>query len=213
MADHADAGQMEALRTRLTDELTELYSADRMEMQRYEALVSSVHAAESLTDLRRIILELPEDRQAGLLAPVPTGQYGNHSTAHYSGGHPDAPRLQNPAEVREEENMIGFFSGVSRDGEWHPARKSNIVDIFAGHDLDFREAVFPPGVTEINAVCVFGGLSVKVPDSVNLDVNGVGFFGGFAGKNTRRTDPALPTLRIRGVAIFGGVSVERKARD
>ncbi len=213
MAEYGDPRELDALRGRLTDELTELYSADRMEMQRYEALVSSVHSAESLTDLRRIILELPEDRQTGLFAPVPLHQHPNDSPARYSGGSPDAPRLQGPAEVREEENMVGFFSGASREGEWMPARKSNIVDIFAGHELDYRDAIFPPGVTEINAVCVFGGLSVKVPEGINLDVNGVGIFGGFSARNTRKVDPALPTLRIRGVAIFGGVAVERKVRD
>ncbi len=43
-----------------------------------------------------------------------------------------------------------------------------------GIDLDFREAVFCPDVSEVNITSVMGGVAVIVPPQLNVECSGVG---------------------------------------
>jgi hypothetical protein len=76
-------------------------------------------------------------------------------------------------------------------------------------DLDLREARFETATVEITAVAIFGGVEIKVPDDVVVQVEGAGIFGGFARPGeARQTYAGAPVLRVNGVAIFGGVDVK-----
>ncbi len=58
-----------------------------------------------------------------------------------------------------------------------------------------------------------GGAQVTVPPHVNVVLEGTGIMGGYSGPGTRHAaeiTPDSPTVRVRGVAVWGGVSVERK---
>jgi hypothetical protein len=76
-------------------------------------------------------------------------------------------------------------------------------------DLDFREAIMPPGVTELKIFAMWGGVEVIVPPGLNVECHGVGIMGGFdhAPEGVAPTDPTAPTLRITGVALMGGVDI------
>ena len=47
---------------------------------------------------------------------------------------------------------------MSRKGHWVPARHNVAIGVMGGCELDFREAVFPPGVTEVHASADAPGL-------------------------------------------------------
>jgi hypothetical protein len=82
-----------------------------------------------------------------------------------------------------------------------------------GVELDFREAVLQPGVTEIHAFAFWGGVEVLVPPHVRLECSGIGIMGGFDGGTNVGSraadigDPLTPIIRVTGVAVMGGVEV------
>ena len=112
-------------------------------------------------------------------------------------------------QISEHSVIVGIMGGGSRSGSWMPARNNWAVGMMGGCDLDFREAQFGPGVTEIRAFAVMGGVNVVVPPDVRVECSGVGIMGGFDHKPTviSTTDPDSPVLRVTGLAIMGGVSI------
>jgi hypothetical protein len=67
-------------------------------------------------------------------------------------------------------------------------------------------------VLTINAF--MGGATITVGPTTDVVVEGIGIMGGYSGPSGRtppELTPESPTVRVRGVAIWGGVSVVRKA--
>ncbi len=120
----------------------------------------------------------------------------------------------NQGKVREEELFLGVLSGVERKGVWRPARKNRVFALMGGVDLDFTNAVLPPGVTEIEFLCLMGGLDIKVPEGINVEVKGLPIMGGIDKKVSDEHFPGKPTLRIHGIALMAGVDIKhpRKRR-
>ena len=86
--------------------------------------------------------------------------------------------------------------------------------MMGGADLDLREAKFAAQEVVITVNAFMGGAQIIVSPHTNVVMEGTGIMGGYSGP--RRQVPAeldanSPTVRIRGVAIWGGVSVDRKA--
>jgi hypothetical protein len=109
---------------------------------------------------------------------------------------------------------VAIFGGATRKGEWTVAEQYTALAVFGGVELDFREATFTAHETELYANCLFGGIEITVPEDVAVRVSGVPIFGGFDhGKGDPPNLPAdAPVLNVKGIAIFGGVDVKRKAR-
>ena len=78
-----------------------------------------------------------------------------------------------------------------------------------GADLDFREAVLGPGITEVQVYTMWGGVDIVVPPGVNVECHGLAIMGGFEskGQSPGKADMNAPTIRITGVALMGGVDV------
>ena len=118
----------------------------------------------------------------------------------------------NRGNVRSEELFVGILSGVERKGIWKPARKNKVFALMGGIDLDFSEAVLPPGITEVDFLCLMGGLDIIVPEGINIEVKGFPIMGGIDKKVSDEHYPGRPTLRIQGLAIMGGVDIKYPKR-
>ena len=118
----------------------------------------------------------------------------------------------------EPDRHIAIFGGVTRKGDWRVRRKTQSFALFGGMDLDMREAVFEAPVVEISGFWCFGGLDIKVPEGMQVRDQTGGIFGGTDVRDLGEPIPGAPTLVIKGVTLFGGVSVHgpkpsrRKAR-
>jgi hypothetical protein len=101
------------------------------------------------------------------------------------------------------------MGGAERRGSWTPPRQLNVIAVMGGVELDFREARFAPGVTEVTCFAMMGGIEITVPPGVHVETSGMGLMGGFAhsGSADAPADPNAPVLRIGGVAIMGGVEL------
>jgi len=119
------------------------------------------------------------------------------------------PALASPGEVPDRSRVIGVLGGASRSGRWIPARRIRAVGSLGGVKLDFRDAIFSPGVTEVHAFAVLGGVEILVPPGVRVETAGIGVLGGFESSATVAPPqhPDAPLLRITGVALLGGVEV------
>jgi hypothetical protein len=67
-------------------------------------------------------------------------------------------------------------------------------------------------VTDINITCLFGGVRIVVPPGTRVLKETLALFGGIDVKQVAHATPGAPTIRVRGLAMFGGVTVQGKDR-
>lgn len=79
---------------------------------------------------------------------------------------------------------------------------SNITAIFGGIELDCKKALIKENI-EINALAVFGGIDLFMPDNVNIVVNSLPIFGGVDNNIRRETNHEEPTITINATCVFG----------
>jgi hypothetical protein len=179
------------------DALCEHFANDVMSVEEFERRVDTAHNAGTVEELRELLRDLPG---GGL--PVLASQ----------GATPAAARgwsIARSDNVRETSLAIAILGGTTRKGRWTPARVNNAIAFCGGAELDFREAVLPPGVTELKVYAMWGGVEVIVPPGLNVECDGVGIMGGFeySPDSSVAPNPGAPTLRVTGVALMGGVEV------
>jgi hypothetical protein len=200
---------MEGLRDAVMDELASQYSVENLSMEDYDQRCSTAASAKTRTELASLVGDLPlldmaRDPASVNAASMPMTR-GSSSLAAcaYS---------LNEGAVKPLDTYINIFFGNSRRGRWKPAKTTSIINVFGGSDLDFTEALIPPGGLTVHAISVFGGCDIKVPEGVNVDVRGIGIFGGFDRKVVDTDNPNAPTITIDGIAVFGGCDVKTKRR-
>jgi hypothetical protein len=179
------------------DALCEHFANDDMSVEEFERRVEVAHRASTVQELKDLLSDLPGANLPapvqGATIPVPKRKYKVTAAAH----------------VKEREFMVAVMGGSSRKGTWSPARTNYAVAIMGGADLDFREAVLAPGVTDVQVFTMMGGVDIIVPPGLNVESHGFGIMGGFDQVgDIEPGDPNAPTLRIAGVACMGGVTIK-----
>lgn len=180
------------------------YVRDDIDVEEYERLIDVAWAADSRADLEAIFSRLPALPEADRPPPVAdTDAGGGPRYAH-------APALARRGEQKETGFQIAILGGSDRSGAWIPPKKLHTFALMGGAGLDFREAHFGPGVTEVNVLAVMGGVDIIVPPGVTVETTGFGIMGGFDGhsQTVASDDPSAPVLRIRGLAVMGGIDVK-----
>ncbi len=188
---------IETIREQAVEVLMEHFSNDVMDMDAFEGLLDAVNACSTAGELRELLSKLPplpSSKPATDVMPAPGG----------------APVVVDADRVRNHGFLISVLGGTNRAGRWIPARKSFALGVLGGISLDFREALLGAGITEVNVLAVLGGVEIIVPPEMAVEVDGMGVLGGFEYQTDApiRSNPDLPTLRVRGLAILGGVTVE-----
>lgn len=179
------------------DLLCEHFAEDRLSMDEFERRLDTAHQADTSEELEALLEDLPRPstspaRRSGDL-PASGGSYS----------------LADPSRVKERELVIAVLGGTGRKGRWSPARNNFVISVMGGAELDFREAVLPPGVTEVQIYTVWGGVDIVVPPDLHVESHGFALLGGFdhAAEDAVAPGPGAPTLKITGIAIMGGVDV------
>jgi hypothetical protein len=103
--------------------------------------------------------------------------------------------------------MIAIFGGANRSGKWRVRKNIQALALFGGMDLDLRDAIFEAPVVEISGFWCFGGLDIKVPAGIEVQDQTAGIFGGTDVRDIGDPVPGSPTLVIKGLALFGGISI------
>lgn len=103
---------------------------------------------------------------------------------------------------------VVIFGGTSvKDASEHLTHRE-VSAIFGGATLDLRGARLD-GEATVDALALFGGVKILVPQGWRIVLGGLPIFGGYDDKT--RTDGALPpdapVLKVNATAILGGVEV------
>jgi hypothetical protein len=190
-------------RERVIAELSDAFARERIELDVFEHRLTLAHRAASFDELQRLVVDLdPLLTRPRALVPTTPRELAPAPTTEL-------------APARPQETMLAFFGGVERHGVWYPPRQLRVVACMGGVELDFREALLAPGVTDVTAYAAMGGVQIVVPPELPVEVGGMAILGGFDhGRRlpaaTEALDPARPRLRISGLALLGGVSVETR---
>jgi hypothetical protein len=181
----------DADREQVANLLSTAYAEGRLTREEHDERVDQLMRAKTFDDLVLITRDL-----VGIGSPNPVARQTNSSFTI------DTAR-QNP----ETDKMIAIFGGVNRKGRWRARRNIQALALFGGMDLDLRDAIFEAPLVEISGFWCFGGLDIKVPEGIEVQDQTAGIFGGTDVRDIGDPAPGAPTLVIKGVTLFGGVSV------
>ena len=79
-----------------------------------------------------------------------------------------------------------------------------ITSVFGGVELDMRDVKLEEDLI-IDCFTLFGGIDIRLPKDVKVEVNGLPIFGGV--ENKYRNHDATVTVYINHTTIFGGVDL------
>ncbi|HSU17770.1 DUF1707 SHOCT-like domain-containing protein [Longimicrobium sp.] len=183
---------LEQTRQRIVDQLCNHYAAENLTDEGLEERLTKAYAATTLVALQELVADLPVETPGG---------GASASTAVAAAA---------PGAVADKQVILAVMGGAERKGVWTPPRHLHVITVMGGAELDFREARFGPGVTEITCFAMMGGVQLIVPPGVHVETNGMALMGGFShrGSVDPPADPNAPVLRIGGIAIMGGVDLE-----
>ena len=124
----------------------------------------------------------------------------------------EAPQVAIATRVPEAKRVLTIWSGTQRQGTWRVPKKLRVVTVMGGTDLDFREAEFGPGVTEVKVTIVMGGIAIIVPPHLQVECDGGGILGLFEGmhRGAGERDRNAPLLRITGVVVMGALEISTR---
>lgn len=174
--------------------LSDAFAQDALDVDEFERRVTRVHTTDSIADIQALLADLPNAAALTPAAPsvalVPAGD----------------------ANEAPPQTVYAVFGGVDRRGSWTVPRRMRVVALMGGAQLDLREARFPRGVIDLEVKAVFGGVQILVPPGLAVEVQGTAIMGGF--QNVNRSpptpDPDAPLLRVRGLAVMGGVDISMR---
>ncbi|MCD4536100.1 DUF1707 domain-containing protein [Nocardioides sp. cx-169] len=171
----------------------------RIDLQELDERLEATYAAKTYADLLPITSDLPAHRDA---ARPPAPRPAPASSQITPGG----PR---------EQRHLAIMSGLDRSGVWTVPERLTITCFMGGANLDLRQATYAAQEVVITVNAFMGGASIVVGPHTHVVIEGVGIMGGYSGPSglvDPELDDSSPTVRVRGIAIWGGVSVERKPR-
>lgn len=183
-------------RHQVAEILREAAGEGRIDLDELDQRLEATYAARTYADLVPITFDLPAHRPDAHPAP------------------PVPPARPSPVVVGpDHESHVAIMSGLNRRGAWVVPRRMSVFAMMGGADLDLREASFAAQEVVITVNAFMGGAQITVDPHTHVVMEGVGIMGGYSGPDGRtpaELDETSPTVRVRGVAIWGGVAVERK---
>ena len=100
-----------------------------------------------------------------------------------------------------------------RRGVWAVPAHHSAFALMGSVVLDLREAQLSAHHTQINASSIMGEVKIIVPADMHVVVDGtpiMGEFGQAKDKVPAELGPHSPTIRVRGMAMMGSVTVQRQ---
>jgi hypothetical protein len=188
----------DADREKVAAVLREAAGEGRLGLDELDERLAAVYAARTYAELEPLTRDLP--------------------TAHttYEPVLPPVRELGDLARFGGEPTSSGGFAllgGFERKGTWVAPENFTAFAMLGGGDVDLRRARFASRKMVIRAWAILGGVQVTVPEDAEVHVGGVGILGGFDNSASGAGQPGGPVVVVKGFALLGGVSVERKASD
>jgi hypothetical protein len=183
---------LQARRDETIAALCEHFSRDHLTLEEFERRLDLAHRVQTVPELTGLTQDLP------VLATPPASSLANTT----------ATRARVVRHAKDTNHFVAVMGGFERRGQWQPAQKNFCYAFMGGVGLDFREALLPPGETEVTVIAIMGGAEIIVPPGLRVDCQGIAIMGGFDHMEEMTTaDANAPTLKINGFALMGGVEI------
>ncbi|MGI5202737.1 DUF1707 SHOCT-like domain-containing protein [Spirillospora sp. CA-108201] len=182
----------DADRDEVADRLREALAEGRITPEEHAERIDVVYNARTYAELEPVLSDLPSQH-----APRPRVDLRKEQAV-------PPPPPQSP-------HLVAVFSGTERKGRWLVEPTTTVICVFGGAELDFRQAVLSQGEVTLSVTCLFGGVNIVVPPGVRVVGSNFAVFGGTDLPEDDTGDPDAPVIRLTGVLLFGGISVERRA--
>ena len=182
----------DADRHKVAEILREAAGEGRLDLDELDERLESAYAAKTYADLMPITADLPLRGRENLPGPVSPG--------------PALPAARH-------DTTLAFMGGSSRKGLWEVGATHTAFAMWAGITLDLREARLTSRETVIYANAIWAGIDIIVNEHTHVIVDGIGIMGGFEqarDKVAPVVGPESPVVRVKGIALMAGVSVQRK---
>jgi hypothetical protein len=185
----------DAERDAVVGRLNRAVGEGRLTMDEFSGRLELAYAARTRGDLDPLLRDLPADSGGA----VPGG------TAVVSGGSQGSDTHWNVSPI----------GGIRHRGQWRVPRHTVAIGVLGGVDVDLGEAELAAPEVMITKVSIIGGVSVRVPPGVRVEVSNFSILGGRNVNLGGPLAPNAPVLRIRSFSIIGGVNVResRKKRN
>jgi hypothetical protein len=184
----------DAERNHAIDRLRAAYVEGRLDQEEFDERSDVALKAKTIGQLERLFDDLP--------ASYAQGGLGHHL------GRPGP--VVRPGEGGTRLS-VAVLSGVERRGSWRVPVDSTAFALMGSVELDLRSAILSGLVTTITAVAIMGGVEIVVPPGIRVESSGFGFMGGWDNRaSDEQLAPDAPVLRVRGVALMGGVEIKTK---
>jgi hypothetical protein len=184
-------------RHQVAEVLREAAGDGRIDFDELDERLEATYAARTYADLVPITRDLPVQDAAKL----PVHPAASCSTSPVVTGGP------------AEERQFAILSGLERKGVWTVPAHMTVNCFMGGADLDLRRARFAAREVVLTINAVMGGAEIKVNPQTQVIMEGTSIMGGYSGPSgdaDADLDANSPIVRIRGVALMGGVSVTRR---
>lgn len=155
----------------------------RLTLDEFSDRVGEVFAATSRGEAQAALRDLP-----AMAAPLPETQ-----------------------RARVTKWMVAFMSGRTQRSRWRPAPEMTAFAMMGGCEVDLRHAEIMGSEITITAVAFMGGIDIVVPEGIEVQMHVFPFMGGADCKVKKGPRiPGAPVVRVRGLALMGGVTVRSK---
>lgn len=202
---HTAMRASDADRDRVADALRDAYAEGRLDVEEHNERIDLAYKAKTLGELTPLLSDLPQRHTA--VGPAPVSGPG------YASGSASGPGTAMPPEYAGSGSKVtAVFAEQTRGGRWFVPAQTTAAAVFGSVTIDLREAVLTQREVVIVANAVFGSIQIKVPHGVVVRDEGTAVFGSRTGSDRHTAGdvpitPDSPVVVIRGVALFGEVSV------
>ncbi|MEK2475605.1 MULTISPECIES: DUF1707 SHOCT-like domain-containing protein [Streptomyces] len=193
----------DADRDRVVEILRDALAEGRLDMAEFDERFDATHQARTYGELEKITADLPVAAQPAQPLSLRKDPASGGAVTVWS------ERIREDA--KGSTTGIAVMGGFERKGRWTIGRRFTALCLMGGGELDLREADFAGSEVHIDVFAVMGGVNVIVPPGVEVEMRGLGIMGGFDSEEDGIPGhPGAPRVIVSGVALMGGVGVERK---
>lgn len=111
-------------------------------------------------------------------------------------------------EDDDEARIFSVLSGTRRRSRWRLAASNTVLTVFGRTFLDMRHAETPASAVDMRIWCVFGSVTILVPEGADVRPSGMAFLGtSDCVVPTLPVDAGFPPLDVEANVVFGRVRV------
>jgi hypothetical protein len=180
--------------------LSDAFAKGDLEIEEFERRLTLAHRAESPAALATLLEDLDE-----AAAGAPPESVSTALTVV-------VPQAATVSTARDEQWAVSILGSTVRRGAWTPARTQRVLAVMGNVELDYRDASFASGVSEVVVSTIMGSIEITVPPTLAVEMTGTAILGSF--EHTERApltpDPDRPVLRIHGLSVLGSVTIRTR---